>query len=138
MTGLSAFTQKMEELGLGIRGASVGVGIFSGTEVDLPGHGEGFFTVLETPGMPPIGTSNEGPAIIRRPSFQVTARAKRYPVARNLIESLYAIDWKAAFVNRQISDRFFLYAAPASEPFTLPLDGIGRVRVTVNIDVTYR
>ncbi|HEX6880942.1 MAG TPA: minor capsid protein [Terriglobales bacterium] len=131
MTSIDAIIQRLVDEGVGVRGTT----IFAGTESDLPTADSGFITVLETGGRPPIGTHNEGPTALRQPSFQITARAGKYRVARNLAEQVHTA---LTFSNLQIGDRFFLYAAPMQEPFSLPNDANGRVRVAVNIETTHR
>jgi hypothetical protein len=131
MTAIEALIARMVSLGLG----AAGVTIFAGTESDLPLHGDGFYTIIETGGRPPIGTHNEGHLVLRRPSFQVTARAQRYMIARNLAGAAMPA---LTMTNVQIGDLFFLDAKPAQDLFSLPLDGNERVRVAFNLETTHR
>ena len=137
MTSIEAIIQRLADLGLGVPGhrADDQVGIFAGTESDLPTHKNGFYTIIETGGRPPVGTHNEGHLAIRRPSFQITARAQRYTVARALAGGAMA---GLTMTNVQIGDRFFLDARPAQDLFSLPNDANGRVRVVFNLETTHR
>jgi hypothetical protein len=101
----------------------------------LPAHGNGFFTILETGGDAPLGTHNEGYLALRRPGFQITARARRYQVASALIQQAFTA---LSFSNTQIGDRFFLHAVPLQEPFSLPNDANGRVRLAFNLATLLR
>lgn len=137
MTSIEALIQRLEDAGLGVPGSklSTEVGIFAGTESDLPSHGNGFYTIVETGGRPPIGTHNEGHLTLRQPSFQITARAQRYLTARALVGGAMVA---LTMTNTWIGDRFFLLAKPAQDLFSLPNDGNGRVRVAFNLETTHR
>jgi len=131
MIAMDALIQRLVDLNLAVKGVTV----FAGTESDLPIHGNGFYTVIETGGRPPIGTHNEGHLALRRPSFQVTARAQKYKVARELAGGAMVA---LTMVNTQIGDRFFLDCRPSQDLFSLPNDGNGRVRVAFNLETTHR
>jgi hypothetical protein len=131
VTSIEALIQRLEDAGLG----QDGVTIFAGAGPNLPTHGNGFFTIVETPGRTPIYTANEGPLTLRRPTFQITARASKYLVARNLAGgAMVALTMNDV----QIGDRFFLSAVPNGDLFSLPNDGSGRVRVAFNLETTHR
>lgn len=137
MTAMDALIQRLVDLGLGIA-SGPNITIFAGTESNLPPYASsanGFYTIIETGGRPPIGTHNEGHLTLRRPTFQVTARAQRYTIARDLAGGAMA---GLTMSNVQIGDRFFLDARPAQDLFSLPLDGNGRVRVAFNLETTHR
>lgn len=102
-----------------------------GSLLAIPPTGDGpFLSVVETPGPTPIGTHTDGPTAYRRPSFQVTARAKSYVTARALAYEAYSA---LTVSNQTLSGVTFLALRPQQEPFELPSDAHGRARVAFNV-----
>jgi hypothetical protein len=108
--------------------------IFAGTDADIPTTGS-FLTIIETGGESPIGTHNEGHTALRRPGFQVTARATDYRDTSALIQLAYNASRAS---NVLIGDVYFLTIRPEQEPFGLPLDKNGRSRMAFNVATTRR
>ncbi len=115
-----------------------GVGTFPGTigvgaaAPKLSGAAP-FVSVIETGGLSPIGTHNEGATALRRPGFQIVARALDPKVARAKAEQAYL----ALRVSNQTlggpSGVRFLWVRPVQEPFELPLDAMGYARMAFNV-----
>lgn len=102
-----------------------------GSSLAIPPTGDGpFLSVVETPGPAPEGTHTDGPTAYRRPSFQVTARAKSYVTARALAHEAYTA---LTVSNLTLSSIDFLSLRPQQEPFELPPDGANRARVAFNV-----
>ncbi len=126
MTPLEAILSRLQTQGVGIPGTN----IFAGTTASLPESNAGFLTITETGGLPPVATHNDGLVSLRRPSFQVVARAGDYRVASTLIRAAYEA---LAFSNTTVGDKFFLTSVPIQEPFSLANDGNGRARLAFNV-----
>jgi hypothetical protein len=124
---LQAIITRLVSAGAGV----AGVDIFAGNDNVGPEDGvDEHIIVMPTPGRTPEGTHNEGFTAYRRPSFQIVAKAERYPDAHARAEIAY--DALQA-TNETIGGVFFLSMMPLQEPFALPPDAQGRSRVVFNI-----
>jgi hypothetical protein len=131
MTPAYALISRLETLSIGVGGET----IFLGSQADLPNTAEGLLTIIETGGFRPLGSHNDGSVSLRRPSFQVSARAIEYDIAVALLRQAYAA---YTFTNLLVADVFFLLVAPTSDILSLPNDAVGRSRLAFNIDTVHR
>lgn len=130
---LDALVKIAENANVGTGGTS----IFAGTDVDFPNGPGPFLSLLETPGKPPVGAHNA--SSLRQPGIQVTARGDEYPTVAAMLElALLAYGGEQALVNIEVENVFFLTIRPSSEPFTLPNDAQGRVRIAFNLSAIRR
>ncbi len=127
---LDAVLTQLSSSGVGVPGST----LFAGTEASLPSTPTGIVSVVETGGGMPIPT-HENLTALRQPSFQVVARAQSYRAASNLSRLAY----EALILSNTLVDGvFFLLMAPMQEPFSLPNDASGRVRIAFNIRTIHR
>lgn len=136
MSLITAAAQRLVDRGVGIGGTT----IFAGTDVDLPASGTpAILTLLQTGGEAPAGTQNDGPAVLRKPRFQVTARADVYDDALALAELAWAaLGGKPPIANLRIGDVFVLWMRPISDFLDLPIDANARVRIAFNVGAQWR
>lgn len=131
MRALDAIIAKCVDLGVDSQN------IFGGTDVDIPGGGGPYLSVLETGGPPPVSTHNAG--VLQTPSFQFTARGDLYPAVAALIDIVYrGFGGTQSLSNVDLSGVFFLWIRPTASPMSLPLDANMRVRLAVNIRTCHR
>lgn len=128
---IEAITRRLEDRGVGVRGET----IFAGGDVALPESGD-FITVEETGGPGMTRTHNAGD--LRHPSFQITARGDEYPTVTAMLEAAWEAlgggDQANKIANLVIEGITWLYIRPAGEPFGMPNDENGRLRVMFNVD----
>jgi len=111
--------------------------IFASSKAQLPNTDGPFLTLSETSGSGPEGTHNSTqlPAYVR-PNAQIVARAKSYPVARNMAEAAFAAVYPVR--NQLVAGVWWRQVVCLQNPFDLGSDDVGRVQVVFNIQVTRR
>jgi hypothetical protein len=126
MTTIEAFVVRLQQVGI-----ANGI-IFAGSDIVIP-KGQGpYVSLLATPGRPPIGVHNS--TSLRQPSIQLTVRGGTFPTVASLSEQCYnAMGHDPKIVNLLIGDVFFLSINPEQEPFSLPNDAVGRIRLAFNV-----
>jgi hypothetical protein len=125
---MDAIGQRLQDQGV----ATPGTTLFAGSDVNIPPGPGPILTIAETPGQAPIGAHNT--TSIRQPAPQITARGDEYPAVAALLELAYtALGGTNGLSNILIGDVFFLWLRPAGEPFQLPNDAQGRVRLAFNV-----
>ncbi len=129
MTALQAVLGRLAITGVGVEGRT----LFGGSDSSLPSSGAGLLTVVPTGGRQRVQTHNG--SAVRRPSFQITARADDYRVAEALASSAYS---QLDVANIAFGAVFFLHVSPMQEPFAMPPDANGRARVSFNIATAHR
>lgn len=123
-----AVIQRLVDTGVGVSGTTILAG---NAPNNVPPAGvDAHLVIHETGGRPPQGTHNEGFTAERLPSFQIVAKASRYPDAAAKAEQAYDA---LRLVNTTISGVFFLTMYPLQDPFELPPDPNGKLRVAFNI-----
>lgn len=133
MRTLDAIVLRLENLGLG----SGGTTIFAGSDVAVPNGPGPFISILETAGRPPLGAHNT--SSLRQPGFQIVGRGDIYPDVGTLVDQAYAaLGGVDGLANILLGDVFFLTIRPAGEPFNLPNDAQGRVRIAFNVNTIRR
>lgn len=130
MRPIDAYLARLESAGCGIGGTT----IFVGADVNLPDGPGPFLTLIETGGIASVGTHQE-PTAIRQPYVQATARGDLYDATAALADRTFdALNVS----NLQIGDLFFLWIRPVQNPFQLPNDANGRVRLVTNFGSAVR
>jgi hypothetical protein len=131
--------QRLIDEGVGVAGQTILAGNDPGNVP--PDDVDAHIVIHEYGGRTPEGTHNEGFLATRRPSFQIVAKADRYPDAANLAETAFA---KCSLVNTAVvvpgsGSVFFITMYPLQDPFELPADAVtGKSRVAFNIHTHVR
>jgi hypothetical protein len=129
MRTMDAIILRLEQRAIGVGGET----IFAGADASLPGGPGPFVTVSETGGRPPIAAHNT--TSLHQPSLQLVARGDLMPDVGTLVDQMHKImGGDVGLSNILIGDVFFLYIRPTGEPFQLPNDAQGRVRLAFNIN----
>lgn len=129
---IDSIIQRLVDQGVGIEGTTIAAG---NDDVAEPVDQAEYIVVHEYGGQFPEGTHNEGHLAQRKPSFQIVAKADRYPNAGQLAERAFLA---MNVVNTTIKGIFFLKIRPMQDPFELPADRNGKARVAFNIETQRR
>lgn len=119
--------------GLGTAGTT----IFKGSGAIYPVGDGPYVTLIETGGSGPEGTHNSliTPAYVR-PSVQFVARGKVYDTVRAKLVQWYNLVFDIR--NQTINGTYWRQVVIVQEPFDLPPDSAGRVRLAFNANVVKR
>ena len=129
-----AIVRYLESLGLGELGVDTFIGLKSTLPNLKPEQVGPFVTIVETGGLGPLGTHNEGKTAYRRPWFQLVIRHKSPFLAREKADQLYLA---LATENKLMGDLRFVNVTPLQEPFPLGPDDKGFDRMAFNISSTH-
>lgn len=121
----------------GISSLRYGTNLFKGPKAALPEGRGPYVSLIRTGGLGAEGTHNsvDVPAY-ERPTAQIVVRATDYDVAEAMAQQLYDLLWPVG--NQFINGTWWRELNVRSEPFDLPPDEKGRVRIAFNIDCVKR
>jgi hypothetical protein len=129
---IDSIIQRLVDEGVGVEGVTIAAGNDDDAE---PTDQPEYIVVHEYGGQQPEGTHNEGFLATRKPSFQIVAKAERYPDAGQLAERAFLA---MNVMNETVKGIFFLKIRPMQDPFELPADRNGKARVAFNIETHRR
>ncbi len=115
-----------------------GLGLTSGTNLFLgmlPDKPEQACGIYETGGFFPIHAmaASAGNAVVERPRIQIVTRSATYQGARQLMHNIYKrLD---GLRDVTINSTRYLYMQAVSSPAQMGLDGSGRPRIVLNVDI---
>jgi hypothetical protein len=130
---MAPFTLALQTAGFGTYGTT----LFEGPDADIPSSsstGPAIISVRETGGARDNKTHDS--QYVAEPSFQITVRHARLPVASTLIHAIHA--WCREQSNVTLGGRFWLWIRPDQRPFDRGKDASQRTLMTFNVSTAVR
>lgn len=107
------------------------VTIFSSPSASIPSGDGPYSQINETGGMSPMNTQDVAPPAYQQPGAQCVAIAKTQAAA--YARSIAMYNSLVVVRNMTLSGTWYMEIIPSQEPFSFPVDALGRARVIFNI-----